>query len=317
LFSGYYLYGADDKTRQEYLDIPQWQKDIAWCVKVNGEWKMYPKPFTYGYIFGSMPERMMMWLYEGEDKPKGEEIFLSTLKGLATSVSPVGDPSSVLPPIMKAYIEGVANYNFFKGQNIYQPWMSVLPPENRTNPFTSETAKEIGEKLGISPAIVENTIQAQFGGVGKYTLNAGDKILKEAKHWNGTDMPEMPTSAADTLLLKAFSMRPPTGTRSNSYKNFMDMFKEIGQYKTQANKIDNSHERSAYMKTHGKEINQYESLNASYERIKEANHQISKIYEHKTMSAYQKVEKIKALEDQISNEARRANIRYKKATEVK
>lgn len=317
LFSGYYLYGADDKTRQEYLDIPQWQKDIAWVVKVNGEWKMYPKPFTYGYIFGSMPERMMTWLYHGEDKPKGEEIFSGIVKGLASSLSPVGDVSSAMPPIFKAYIESISNYNFFRGQNIYQPWMSVLPPENRVNPFTSESAKHIGELLGISPAVVENAVQDQFGGVGKYALGAGDQILKGAKHWNGEQTPAMPTSAADTVLLKAFSMRPPTGTRSNSYKEFMDTFKEIGQYKTQSGKIDNSHDQSAYMKKHGKEINQYESLNASYEKIKDASHELSRIYEHKSMSAEQKVEKIKVLEDQITSEARRANIRYHKATGVK
>ena len=45
LITGYYLYGASEEEKQEYLEIPQWQRDTFWVFKSGGEWRRIPKPF--------------------------------------------------------------------------------------------------------------------------------------------------------------------------------------------------------------------------------------------------------------------------------
>lgn len=54
--------GHDD---EDIMQLPAWQRDMFWCVKMPGArgkgdviWKI-PKPFEVGVIFGSLPERML------------------------------------------------------------------------------------------------------------------------------------------------------------------------------------------------------------------------------------------------------------------
>ena len=48
---------------ERYKELPQWQKDLFWIV-ITGEgkdtivWRI-PKPFELGYVFGTLPERLL------------------------------------------------------------------------------------------------------------------------------------------------------------------------------------------------------------------------------------------------------------------
>lgn len=311
MLTGYYLYEADDQTRKEYLEIPQWQKDIAWPVKINGEWKRYPKPFTYGFIFGSIPERMLLWMYDG-NKPQGESAFHDIVKGLAGSVSPVNDWSAIIPPLAKMAIEDVSNYNFFTGRTIYPSWMDSLTPEKRANKYTSETAKLAGEKLGLSPALIENTVTGSLGGSGKYLLDAGDKIINGAKEFNGEKVAEKPITASDLPLLKGFAIRRPAGYRSNSAAEFFNNYEQAAQQHAVLNGLDGK-EQSEYQKANQKTLAQYGELSAAYKEMKGLQKEADAIYDHKTMKAEDKVKRINHLEDQITNVARSANLKYHKS----
>jgi len=44
--------------------------------------------------------------------------------------------------------------------------------------YTTETAKEVGKLIKQSPAKIENLFFAYTGGLGKYALDASDKLLK-------------------------------------------------------------------------------------------------------------------------------------------
>jgi hypothetical protein len=306
--AGYYLYGAPDDERKEYLEIPQWQRDMFWVAKVGGEWHRYPKPFAYGYLFGSMPERMMQWMFN-RDKPQGQTAWLETLYGLAGSVSPINDPTSLLPPLVKTAIENVTNYNFFTGRQLYPDWMERLDPEKRANKYTSDTARLIGEKLGVSPAKVDNALRGQLAGSAEYATNAGDWILKQVKEWNGQTVPQKPLSQSDIPLIKAFAVRNPSGYRSQSAQDFFDNLKNVEQRHATFKSLEGS-EQKDYLKRHARELDLYSTMTSRYKEMKSIQDEIDIVYEDKKMSGDRKAARITKLEDQITRIARDANRNY-------
>lgn len=312
VITGYYLYGAPEDERNEFLEIPQWQRDMFWVFKVDGEWHSYPKPFGYGYYFGSMPERMMQWLYAG-DKPEGKTFWEETLKGLAGTVSPINDWSSAFPPLAKAAIENATNYNFFMGRDIYPAWMERLEPEQRFKKYNTESAKQIGKVLNASPAKIENTVQTLAGGTGKYALKAGDYILDEVKKWNGETVPEMPVTNADMMLIKAFSIRSPGGFGSNSGQNFMDTYTVVEQKHNTLKKLEGE-EQANYQRDNARDLAVYPALKGAYKAMQAEQKQIDAIYDHKSMTSEEKLEAIRRHEKVITEIARNANKQYNAAT---
>tara|TARA_R110001583_G_scaffold49228_2_gene154139 strand:- start:1105 stop:5163 length:4059 start_codon:yes stop_codon:yes gene_type:complete len=221
MITGYYLHAAPEEEKKEYLEIPEWQRDMFWVFKVGDTWARYPKPFTVGFVFGSSVERAMIWA-DSENETGFADMFFGLSRGVVTAVSPVYDPSAVFPSPIKTAVEQVTNYNFFQGRPIYSPWMDELPPEERKTAGTSLTAQELGKVFKYSPAKIDNLIRGTFATSGPYLTDAGDILIKKVKEWNGEEFPEDPTSPVDIPLVRAFTMRYPTGYMSNSLQQFSD-----------------------------------------------------------------------------------------------
>jgi hypothetical protein len=68
------------------------------------------------------------------------------------------------------WIEVAANYDFFRDRQIVNPWQEDLAPELQYSRWTSETAKELGELLDVSPAKIETIIYGYTAGVGQGAL---------------------------------------------------------------------------------------------------------------------------------------------------
>jgi len=309
--AGYYLYGAPDDEKKEYLEIPQWQKDMFWVFKTEGEWHRVPKPFSIGYLFGSLPERVMTWAHDN-DKPDGKEFWLNTVYGVAGAFMPVQDLPSLLGPLMKTSIESITGYNFFMGREIYPDWMKRLDPEMRSNKYTNETAKAVGKAFKVSPAKIDNAIRGQFGGMGQHALDAGDYIFDEVKKWNGQEVPDKPTTSADVPLIKAFAVRDPAGYRSNSATKFFDNWEQVQQRRATSKELEGT-EQAEYVKKHGRVINLYGLLSGTYKQMKALSDEINVIYDDPKMSSERKVARISKLEEQITAIARDANHSYNAA----
>lgn len=312
LITGYYLYGAPDDERAEYLEIPQWQKDMFWTLKVGGEWVRYPKPFSFGYIFGSLPERVMLWGYDG-NKPEGEALWQTLVLGLGGAMSPIYDPSALIPPLAKVAIEDITNYNFFMGRPIYPDWMDRLEPSQRYNKYTSDTAKLLGEQLNISPAIIDNTVRGIFAGAGDHATDAADTILRQVREWNGDEQPEKPVMMSDIPLIKAFAVRRPSGYKSNSAANFFETWKTVQQKHATLGRLDGE-EKAAYAEKNRAELSQYKTMKGFYDDMRDLQKEVDALYDDEKMSSEDKVQKIEALEDQITQIAREANMNYSNAT---
>jgi len=308
LLTGYYLYAAPDDDRQEYLEIPQWQKDTFWCFKLGDNWWRIPKPFEIGYVFGSLPERFMTWMYQKE-MPEGKEIF-ETLKGLFNATSPITDVGGFMPPILRVTVENITNYNFFTGKNLYPKYLDELEPAERKNKYTSQTAQLLGQKLNVSPAKIENALSGSIGSSSKYVLDAGDSIIKEVKKYNGEEINEKPSSLNDIPVLRSFVIREPQGYQTKSVNDFFDTYKTLEQ-KNKTYKKKSGDEKREYFEKNGKDLKAYKRMQKYYDRMKDLNKRIQKIYDNTNLTGEEKTERIEPLAKKVSGTAFEANVWYK------
>ena len=315
-----YLYGASEDDREEYLNIPQFQKDLFYCVKVDDVWVRYPKPFTIGYMFGSAIERLMIWDYT-EGKSELQKPLFEMFASMAKSVSPVYDAQSILPPLLQTVIEQQANYDFFRQQNIYPQWMENLPPEMRVTKTTSETAKFIGEKFEVAPAEVDHLLRGTFATSAYYLTDAGDFILEQVRDYNNERLAAKPSVKQiggfdrDAPLIRAFTMSDPTGNRANATTEFYDLAKEAQQFKSGYAKLTTPKKRKAFKEKNIIMFRTHRTILATRKQLKSLNQRRNKIYEHLTMSANQKRDALARIDQQIFRLTTKANEKFLKTLE--
>jgi len=308
VLAGYYLFAAPDDDKNEYLEIPQWRKDIAWPIKVNGEWKYYPKPFTLGYAFATPIERFMQWTYDGY-KPEGENFWRQFVMGIGGSMSPVQDVSDFMTPVGKMAVENITNYNFFTGRPIYPSWMEKLPPEERYNKYNSEFSKQVGDAVGVSPALIDNTLRNTFATSTPYVVAAADATVNAVKKWNGQAVKERPITDADRLFIRGFSVRRPSGFNAVSTQNFLKYYDDVASYHA-AYSSKTGEEKYSYYSEHKNKIELYKQMKEFNDKIHAVGKKINKIWDDAEMSSQEKVEAIVPLEDSILAIAKQGNLWY-------
>ena len=311
--TGYYLYFAPDDDRKEYLNIPQYQKDFFYCFKVGDSWVRMPKDFTLGYIFASVPERLLTWLAENK-KPEGKELaeMAMTLIGSASPVN-IKNPFELLPPVVKTALENAANWDFFRGRHIYPEYMNDLEPSQRANKYTSETAKALGEALNISPAKIDHTINSLLGSSGRYVTDAGDLMINSVREFNGEEINEQPSSLADAPFLRGFVLRDPVGYQAVSTNEFFENYKKVSTIDKTYKKLKNNNEVEKaieYREKHEQEINAYRRMNNFNKKIKELGKRMDKVNSNSSLSKEEKKEILQPLAQQIADTAFEANVWY-------
>ena len=233
-----------NKDSEVYKDLPQWQKDIFWIV-ITGEgtpdqtvWRI-PKPFEIGWLFGTLPERLLDWMYQ-EDSSQFTTSALDFSKDFAKSFMP-------LPEFIRPFLEDMSNENFFFERPIVPYSMEKILPEYQYTEYTSATAKLIAqnyaklrESMGVfemvgpnldSPLKVENYIRAWTGGLGMYMLDILDYSFKQI---GVTNPPIQPWSdnwvqnLADIPIIKAFVVRHPSST-AEPINKFWKLYKPIAR----------------------------------------------------------------------------------------
>lgn len=307
LLSGYYLYLAPDDDRKEYLEIPEYVKNVAYVFKVGGKWWKIPRPFAPGYIFEAIPEKFITWLATN-DKPEGLKLF-NFAKDLFTAASPITDPSDFIPPMLKVWIENTSNHSFFTDRQIYPEYLNQYEAKERYTKNTSETAKLLGEKLNMSPALIENALRGQFGNAAKYALDMGDYMQNGIKKLVGEEVNEKPKDIANTWVVRGFAVKEPIGNQSQSLNTFYKNYKELSQIHSTYNKKKNESRQEAqeYQNAHREELRQFKSVDRTYKDIQELRKKSDKILKNSNLDGKEKAEKIKMLERQMTEKAQNAN----------
>lgn len=172
-----------NKDDPRYQELPQWQKDIFWVIPGKDTLYKIPKPFELGILFGTVPERMMQYMYDKEKGRNGPGF-----KGLGGSIwsnlAPSFIPTGLLPAI-----EWISNYSFFMGRNIVPLSQSKLPDRQQYGPYTSYLARKVGNAFDLSPRKIDNTIQdvgGNLAALGNSIIDqsAGLAETRPAKRWS-------------------------------------------------------------------------------------------------------------------------------------
>jgi hypothetical protein len=226
-----------------YKEIPQWQKDMFWIVIPSrmdkqtwdamtpqqksaemgwfgGSIYRIPKPFEMGILFGTVPERITNWILN-QDPKAFDGIFSSLWRGFSPGV---------IPTAVNPGLENWAGKSTFFDRPIVPRSKEDILPQYQYGPYTSETAKALGNIIGklpligdtgaASPANIENLIRGWTGGLGKYALDIADAGLKAAGIVEGKG--EEPTKhLADYPFFKGFVVRYPSAN-TESIQQFYD-----------------------------------------------------------------------------------------------
>jgi hypothetical protein len=251
-----------------YGEIPRWQKDLFWPILTdkwedagpagahgppapgtpyrvegdrlqvnNGAIFRIPKPWGMGVLFGSLPERLLEAFYDHDPEPFHH--FLQT----AIHVS----APELVPTALGPIVNQVMNRDIFTDRTLIPSRMEHFLPEYQYTPYTTETAKAIGQIIGAfpgirdlslspqsnifmgggvaraltSPILLENYVRGWTGTLGVYALNLADASLRKS---GVLPDPPKPTSAlADIPVVKAFMIRYPSAT-TESIQSFEDSY---------------------------------------------------------------------------------------------
>ncbi len=254
------LFGDDDRIK----DLPQYEKDLFWIFPVGeGDTLVrIPKPPALGFLFGTLPERMIDMAIE-ENPAIAKQILGAFWRDVTP---PLGLPG------LQQFAEWQANYNFFQDMPIVSKKYEGLPDKLQYDTNTSEVAKIIGSAFEVSPMKVDNTIRGAAAGLGKIAtdtvdLAVGDENRPEKK-WQ-----EMPLARAVFKL---------AGKSSQSAKDFWDRYTDLKE------KYNADRQKMEPMTPEDKA--EYNLLNKYAEKIKELNKKEAAIHKKQMDSATKRME---------------------------
>jgi len=155
-----------------------------------------PKPFLEGILFGSSAEMALDLVYK-KDKHAVRDWF----QAIESQI-----PNPFAWDLTRPTIEVMANYDFFKSQQIVNSGLQRLPAEFQTRPETSILATKVGQRIGVSPLMIEHWIRGHFAGLTQYGLDLADIVLM---HGLALDVPPAPAKRiSDLPLLRGFRVSP-------------------------------------------------------------------------------------------------------------
>lgn len=197
---------ALNHEREDYKKVQQWERNLFWLVPKGedgeGFWRI-PKPFEVGFVFGSVPERILDYLQTRADggDPDAAKTLKQTLTSMATTSGSGLIPFPTGAEQIVSQIAGKGGYDFFREQPIV--WRPDVPDEEQYDERTSSLAYGLGQATGISPQRTDFAAKSMFGGSAKVVLDATD-IIARKMGWDTRPLPD----GVRNPLTRRFSTNP-------------------------------------------------------------------------------------------------------------
>ncbi|HEM6619619.1 TPA: LPD38 domain-containing protein [Yersinia enterocolitica] len=273
----------DDKRYEELQD---WDKDTYWHVWIGDQHIRFPKPFEFGAIFGTLPERFIRALGGKDTGAKfGKLVAHNFMETMAFNPIP-----QVAMPIAEAYV----NYDFFKGGPIENMADSNLMAGARYNDQTSLLMREIGEATNMSPKMLDHIVMGYTGSLGSYVMGATNLLMRNLK-----DYGETPAMRLDELpVIKSFFRGSDPAKSTQFTEDFYRMMTEANQINSTINsfrKQGRSDDASELIEDNRGKLSQRQGLTATQKQVKALNAQIEMMRRDRILTADQKREKIDRL----------------------
>lgn len=272
-----------NKDDPRYQELPQWQKDIFWVIPGKDTLYKIPKPFELGILFGTVPERVMQYMYDKEKGRNGPGF-----KGLGSSIMDNLLPSAI-PTGMLPALEWISNYSFFMGRNIVPLSQSKLPDRQQHSPYTSYLARKVGNAFNLSPRKIDNTIQD----VGGNLAALGNSLIDQAA---GLAETRPAKRASEMPGVRGFTATPYAS--SDSVQRLRDDF-------SQQEKLYNEFKMTK-QKPEGYDAAKYMKYKAAMDAMNNTYRAEKKIMDSKQLDSRQKRERLDRIKMQQTNIARRA-----------
>ena len=272
-----------NKDDPRYQELPQWQKDIFWVIPGKDTLYKIPKPFELGILFGTVPERVLQYMYDKEKGRNGPGF-----KGLGDSIENNLAPS-VFPTGLLWWVEWVTNYSMFMGRNIVPLSQSKLTDRQQYGPYTSYLARKVGNAFNLSPRKIDNTIQD----VGGNLAALGNSLIDQA---SGLSETRPAKRASEMPGVRGFTATPYAS--SDSVQRLRDDF-------SQQEKLYNEFKMTK-KKPEGYDGAKYIKYKAAMDAMNNTYRAERKIMESKQLNSAQKRERIDRIKMQQTNIARRA-----------
>lgn len=270
-----------NKDDERYQELPQWEKDTFWIIPGKENMYRIPKPFEAGVLFGTSFERMLQYFDDAKNNRKGVGF-----KGFGDRVIDSLAPS-FMPTAMIPVVEAMTNYSLFRQRNIIPQSQENLPAHLQYGANTSEVAKFVGDKINVSPYIVDNTIRGYGGGLAGLGLSAidaasGAKENNASKKWY------------ETPGLRGFTAAPYQS--SNSVQRVYDDYKE-------QEKLHNEFKLTG-QRPDGYDAKEFAKLKNASDSLKGLNKASKAIINNERMSGEQKREQLDKINMRKANIAR-------------
>jgi hypothetical protein len=319
IISGYYLFAADDDTRDEYLNRSDYERGVGMGIKINGNWISIPRAFAPGFAFGALPEQAMIHYFGGEGLPELKNFWLRMIGNGVSSLSPATDWTQTLHPLLKSAIESTVNYSFFRQTPLFHGDTKTTAPENQFNAHTSETAKAIaassmGKMFGISPVNLENTIYDMTANIGKYAEQLGDIAINGERRATGQPINERATTPSDNPIYGRFIRTPPVGTNSESYQEFNEHFQDLAQQNNRYQELKDD-DKADFADKNANDLALYPEMQGAEKQVRDEEHQIRLVTENADLSGSEKAEQIAEHQKNIQTIVEGANATYRAGKE--
>lgn len=270
-----------NKDDERYQELPQWEKDTFWIIPGKENMYRIPKPFEAGVLFGTSFERMLQYFDDAKNNRKSVGF-----KGFGDRVIDSLAPS-FMPTAMIPVVEAMTNYSLFRQRNIIPQSQENLPARLQYGANTSEVAKFVGDKINVSPYIVDNTIRGYGGGLAGLGLSAvdaasGAKENNASKKWY-----EAPG-------LRGFTVAPYQS--SDSVQRVYDDYKE-------QEKLHNEFKLTG-QRPEGYDAKEFAKLKSASDSLKGLNKASKAIINNERMSGEQKREQLDKINMRKANIAR-------------
>ena len=183
-----------NKDNPEYWEKPLWLRNSFWLVPKSAipggsdEGFYYvPKPFEIGFVFASLPERMLDAIARSGSlesaAPEGSSVTNEIQRSAADFVKAGLAGTVPLPPAVQAAIESTANYEFFTGRPITPQYLEARAPEYRFGQTTSGVSRLLGRAgaeagIPVSPQYLDYLTRTFGGTAARRMIQAADVLVQ-------------------------------------------------------------------------------------------------------------------------------------------
>lgn len=276
--------GYDDKEIEE---LNQRKKNDNFVLNIGGTIVTIKKPQGVLRSILSLEEYVLDLATGHIEEGKEGEMLGKWLETAVMDNLPADEVGGLVPNAIAPIIENAYNKDFYYNSDIVKSYDLDLPESQQYYDYTSQLAIFLGKIFNYSPAKIDNLISGYFGGLGTQVTNIIDNI--SGKLGLSVEKPAM--GAEDNAIGKRFVVNVNENSAS---------IDEVYTLKDELTKKLNGGTITS------EENKQLETLKQATSDMAALNKQIKAIKKDLTMSGTEKANKIRPLQEQKTDVARKA-----------